>query len=857
MFVYNKEREKGMAKEKINIYNKDIWEKTTIIKDMVHGYIKVPKPIVNEIIDTEQFQRLKDIEQTGMEALYPSATHKRFTHSLGVYHLAQKAFAEFSNNVLVSYQDIYHALAYKKAKNSKEVWERWGLLFQLAALLHDCGHSPFSHTLEFIYDLAEDDNGKELDKKLLCEMDENFIVDFKRGKCGKPHERMSALYIKTDEFSGLRSRVEKLLRSYVCAYEFGDVYEMKGVMDDDIEFMIRMIIGCRYDYDRRDEYCQIKRYEEKKQENWYIELQLRNCIIGMLNSQLDVDNLDYVVRDSKFSGYANHTVDLERLLSSFTIVRAYQCQDLTITTADKLDYCINLKQFTGKVLDGRLTGASHIFCKNQNIKAHGRIALKSQEEKSDGNQRIYQTTDDFSAELQFYGKDGELIEISAPKGSGRDCAYIHFKGKMEGTLTGIVFANENIQTKKNTIWSEKGELKIYFAYEQKCMSVLMSAVYNSNFEKKWIYSHHISTFTNEFLYIYLLEKYAEYVVRKKRNELTADMEELIHSVKYQEVEEKAIQEENHNKMIELKNNLQPESDDCEIYKAIEGNGKDGLVVTNNIVRELMRLCNEITVKPNELKEQLYAVLKNCFIGSSAFQRITDETIQRAKEIIEKYKGLFTAEMQVFSDVLAMYGVYNVDGMTFYKASDRDLLAAYKNLYTKIMNYPKEYGQEYGEFKESYEELIERRYLKCLWKSQSEFEYYFSDWTQDEMSMLREKLKPHKAPKNCNYFVLSDNISRMSEFGKRMWNYLKEEYDFERFVCVPQQIRTKKFVDYEMYMKRGYGVLRLKDVRLFNDDQQNFDFFYFYFRQRKPKEIDVFRILDWLKENIKEEIEDGH
>ena len=92
-------------------YGKEVWEKRTIIKDMVHGYIEIPKPIMREIIDTEQFQRLKDIEQTGMEALYPSATHKRFTHSLGVYYLSRKAFAEFKNNIAVSYPDIYLTVA--------------------------------------------------------------------------------------------------------------------------------------------------------------------------------------------------------------------------------------------------------------------------------------------------------------------------------------------------------------------------------------------------------------------------------------------------------------------------------------------------------------------------------------------------------------------------------------------------------------------------------------------------------------------------------------------------------------------------------------------------------------------------
>lgn len=117
----------------MNTYDKSAWEKKTIIKDMVHGYIEIPKPIMREIVDTEEFQRLKDIEQTGMEALYPSATHKRFTHSLGVFHLAEKAFREFRKNVEACYSDIYGILKNNKYQEASHAWDRWQVLFTLAS----------------------------------------------------------------------------------------------------------------------------------------------------------------------------------------------------------------------------------------------------------------------------------------------------------------------------------------------------------------------------------------------------------------------------------------------------------------------------------------------------------------------------------------------------------------------------------------------------------------------------------------------------------------------------------------------------------------------------------------------------
>ena len=57
------------------------------IKDPIYGYIYLPRDIVQSIVDTPEFQRLRKITQTSYEALYPSATHNRFAHSLGVFHL--------------------------------------------------------------------------------------------------------------------------------------------------------------------------------------------------------------------------------------------------------------------------------------------------------------------------------------------------------------------------------------------------------------------------------------------------------------------------------------------------------------------------------------------------------------------------------------------------------------------------------------------------------------------------------------------------------------------------------------------------------------------------------------------------
>jgi HD superfamily phosphohydrolase len=106
------------------------------IKDSVHDHISV-EGAAAELLDTPPVQRLRAIKQLGTaELVYPSANHTRFEHSLGVYHLAHEAL---------------HHLGIEGRQA-----ERVGA----AALLHDIGHTPFSHNTEQV---LERHTGKEHD----------------------------------------------------------------------------------------------------------------------------------------------------------------------------------------------------------------------------------------------------------------------------------------------------------------------------------------------------------------------------------------------------------------------------------------------------------------------------------------------------------------------------------------------------------------------------------------------------------------------------------------------------------------------------------------------------------------------
>jgi hypothetical protein len=97
---------------------------TTWVKDSVHGDIPLT-PVAESLLDTPEMQRLRRIRQTAFGSLiYPGANHSRFEHSLGVYYLTSRA-------------------CFFQGWNDREAE-----LLAVAALLHDVGHSAFSHALE-------------------------------------------------------------------------------------------------------------------------------------------------------------------------------------------------------------------------------------------------------------------------------------------------------------------------------------------------------------------------------------------------------------------------------------------------------------------------------------------------------------------------------------------------------------------------------------------------------------------------------------------------------------------------------------------------------------------------------------
>lgn len=99
----------------------------------VHSSNKSISWIAQKVIDTESFQRLRLIRQNGLaNFVFHGAEHSRFSHSMGVFHLAQKIYEKICVNSSIEIDDT------KKS------------LVAIAGLIHDIGHGPFSHTMEDI-----------------------------------------------------------------------------------------------------------------------------------------------------------------------------------------------------------------------------------------------------------------------------------------------------------------------------------------------------------------------------------------------------------------------------------------------------------------------------------------------------------------------------------------------------------------------------------------------------------------------------------------------------------------------------------------------------------------------------------
>lgn len=199
------------------------------LRDSVHGFVEAD-PLEAALVDSRPLQRLRFIHQLGLTFLvYPGAEHSRFAHVLGAMALAGRAYDAL--------------LADRPALFAPDERRHFRRLVRLAALLHDAGHAPFSHSAE---ELFED---------------------------GIDHEGMTRRLLQLPEIVDLFAR-------------HGD-----GVSPADVA---RLLAG-DVPPDRR-------------------------FLAQLISGELDVDKMDYLLRDSLHCGVRYGVYDLDRLLDTLALV---------------------------------------------------------------------------------------------------------------------------------------------------------------------------------------------------------------------------------------------------------------------------------------------------------------------------------------------------------------------------------------------------------------------------------------------------------------------------------------------------------------------------------------------------------
>jgi len=191
--------------------------KHKIINDPVYGFIPIKSQLLFDLIEHPFLQRMRHIRQLGLaEFVYPGAIHTRFHHALGAAHLMQQAI------------DVLRS-------KGTDISDEEAEAAQIATLLHDVGHGPFSHALE-----------------------ESLLPNVQ-------HESLSFLLMK-ELNRQLNGRLDPAIRIFQNTYP-------------------------------------------------------KKFLHQLVSSQLDIDRLDYLNRDSFFTGVAEGAVGTDRIIAMLNVVK--------------------------------------------------------------------------------------------------------------------------------------------------------------------------------------------------------------------------------------------------------------------------------------------------------------------------------------------------------------------------------------------------------------------------------------------------------------------------------------------------------------------------------------------------------
>ncbi len=239
------------------------------IRDLVHGIIAVdPEEI--PLIESRQFQRLRQIKQTGFaENSFPGALHSRFAHSLGAMHTATQVFDRIFRDPV------------KPHFIPTDTLDRWRATLRLAALLHDVGHGPLSHTTEFAMP----------EVRLLKLPQEVPVADPLRKAT---HEDYTLKII-------LDSPLTQLMETSGSSRGFKPIH-VASLIDPTIQIQDDFFSTSQGDHEHSS--------TEK--------IDFRPILKQIISSEIDADRMDYLRRDSLYAGVSYGQFDFNWILAHLT-----------------------------------------------------------------------------------------------------------------------------------------------------------------------------------------------------------------------------------------------------------------------------------------------------------------------------------------------------------------------------------------------------------------------------------------------------------------------------------------------------------------------------------------------------------
>jgi len=243
-------------------FNFELSEKPPIF-DNVHGFIHLTD-LEWDVVDSRPFQRLRNIKQLGLTNLvFPGANHTRFSHSIGVLHIAS---------------EIFDSLQYRHRRD-RDFVEIDKEVVRLAALLHDIGHYPLSHIVEGV--IKEHTNNLSIPSPGEIQVDIDEInPDVERIQNSESHKLNCRIH-----GGGDYANHERIATLVIFNTEISKILRRNRISKTKIEKICRIITG-----------------KYPGPENSFI------------HSELDADRFDYLLRDSYNTGVGYGKFDLKQII---------------------------------------------------------------------------------------------------------------------------------------------------------------------------------------------------------------------------------------------------------------------------------------------------------------------------------------------------------------------------------------------------------------------------------------------------------------------------------------------------------------------------------------------------------------